>query len=77
MHEPVFLKEDVFSFKKYEFESHEFYSYNNIEKMLKEWYWSNCLKKWDGEKWIESYPKEKRKPKHKTYKNLQGDKKEK
>ncbi len=77
MHEPVFLKEDVFPFKKYEFEGHEFYSYNNIEKILKEWYGPNCLKKWDGEKWIEPYPKEKRKPKHAAYINLHGEKKEK
>lgn len=77
MHEPVFLKEDVFPFKKYEFEGHEFYSYNNIEKILKEWYGPNCLKKWNGEKWIEPYPKEKRKPKHTAYINLHGEEKEK
>ena len=28
MHEPVFLKEDILPFKKYEFEGRQFYSYN-------------------------------------------------
>ena len=77
MHEPVFLKEDVFPFKKYEFEGYEFYSYNNIEKILKQWYGPNCLKKWDGEKWVETLSKEKRKPKHTAYINLHGEGREK
>ena len=37
MHEPVFLKEDVLPFKLYEFEGRKYYSYNNIEKVLKQW----------------------------------------
>ena len=45
MHEPLFLKEDVYPFKLYEFEGRKFYSYNNIEKILKQWYGDNCLKK--------------------------------
>ena len=74
MREPVFLKEDVYPFKLYEFEGRKFYSYNNIEKILKQWYGSNCLKKWDGKKWIETLPVEKRKPKHTVDLNLNGDK---
>lgn len=76
MHEPVFLKSDVYPFKLYEFEGRKYYSYNNIEKILKEWYGPNCLKKWDGEKWIEPYPIEKRKAKHTSKLNLHGDNKE-
>ena len=74
LHEPVFLKEDILPFKKYEFEGRQFYSYNNIEKILKEWYGPNCLKKWDGKKWIETLPVEKRRPKHTVDLNLNGDK---
>ena len=74
LHEPVFKKEDVYPFKLYEFEGRKFYSYNNIEKVLKEWYGPNCLKKWDGEKWIETLPVEKRKPKHTANLNLESDK---
>ena len=73
MHEPVFKKEDILPFKKYEFEGRQFYSYNNIEKVLKEWYGPNCLKHWDGKKWIETLPVEKRKPKHTVDLNLKGD----
>ena len=75
MHEPVFLKEDILPFKEYEFEGRKFYSYNNIEKILKEWYGPNCLKKWDGKKWIETLPIEKRKPKHTVDLNLKGNNK--
>lgn len=74
MHEPVFLKEDILPFKLYEFEGRKYYSYNNIEKILKQWYGPNCLKKWDGKKWIETLPIEKRKPKHTVSLNLHGSK---
>ena len=74
--EPVFLKEDVFPFKKYEFEGREFYSYNNIEKILKQWYGPNCLKRWNKDHWEETLPVEKRKPKHTAYINLKGESKE-
>lgn len=73
LREPVFLKKDILPFKKYEFEGRQFYSYNNIEKVLKEWYGPNCLKKWDGKKWVETLPVEKRKPKHTIDLNLKGD----
>ena len=72
MHEPVFLKQDILPFKLYEFEGRQYYSYNNIKKILKQWYGPNCLKKWDGKKWIETLPVEKRKPKHTVDLNLNG-----
>ena len=75
MHEPVFLKEDILPFKLYEFEGRQYYSYNNIKKILKQWYGPNCLKKWDGKKWIETLPIEKRKPKHTVDLNLNGSEK--
>lgn len=77
MHEPIFLKEDVYPFRLYEFEGRKYYSYNNIEKVMKEWYGPNCLKKWDGKKWNETLPIEKRKPKHVEDINLKSDKPEK
>ncbi len=72
-HEPKFLKEDVYPFKLYEFEGRQFYSYNNIEKVMKEWYGPNCLKKWNGKEWEETLPVEKRKPKHSVNVNLHSD----
>ena len=77
LHEPVFLKKDVYPFKLYDFEGRKFYSYNNIEKVLKEWYGPNCLKKWNGKEWEETLPVEKRKPKHTAFINLNGDSKNK
>lgn len=71
-HDPVFLCEDVYPFKLYDFEGRKFYSFNNIEKILKEWYSPNCLKKWDGKKWVETLPVEQRKPKHTVDLNLNG-----
>ena len=73
MKEPIFLKEDVYTFKLYDFEGRKYYSYNNIEKILKEWYGPNCLKKWDGNEWIETLPVSKRHPKHIANINLKTD----
>ena len=69
-----FDKKDVLPFRLYDFELRKFYSYNNIEKISKENYGPNCLKKWDGEKWVETLPISKRKPKHTVDLNLNGDK---
>lgn len=69
-----FDKKDVLPFRLYDFEGRKFYSYNNIEKISKENYGPNCLKKWDGEKWVETLPVSKRKPKHTVDLNLNGDK---
>lgn len=74
LHEPVFLKEDVYPVKEYKFEGRKMYSYNNIEKIMREWYGPNCLKRWNGEKWEETLPKEKRSAKHTKDLNLNGDK---
>ncbi len=72
MHEPVFPKKDVYPFKLYDFEGRKFYSFNNIENVVKKWYGPNCVKKWNGKKWVETLPIEKRKPKHTVDLNLHG-----
>lgn len=76
MNEPVFDKDDVLPVQEYEFEGRKYYSYNNIEKILKKWYGSNCLKKWDvkTESWKETLTVEKRFSKHIKDINLNGDK---
>lgn len=75
MREPVFLKEDVFPVREYDFEGRKYFSYNNIEKILKEWYGDNCLKKWNSSKkrWEETLPVDKRRSKHVRDINLAGD----
>jgi lipopolysaccharide cholinephosphotransferase len=72
--EPVYQKCDVYPFKPIEFEGRMFYTYQNPEKLLAQWYGPDCLKKWDGEQWIEPYPIEKRKPKHIVDINLNDEK---
>lgn len=74
LNEPVFQKEDVYPVKEYEFEGRKFYSYKNIEKIMKEWYGPNCLKKWNGKEWEETLPISKRNAKHTKDLNLKGDK---
>lgn len=73
--EPVFLKEDVLPFELYDFEGRKYYSYHNIETVMKQWYGPNCLKKWNGKEWEETLPVEKRKPKHIKDINLKGEEK--
>lgn len=72
--EPIFLKEDVYPLKKYDFEGRKYYSYHNIEKVMKQWYGPNCLKYWNGTEWEEPLPPKKRKPKHAKDINLHGEK---
>lgn len=75
MNEPVFNKKDVLPVKEYDFEGRKYYSYNNIEKILKSWYGENCLKRLNKEKniWEETLPKEKRTPKHLVDINLSSN----
>ena len=73
LREPVFFKEDVYPVKEYEFEGRKFYSYNNIETVMKQWYGQNCLKKWNGKEWEETLPVSKRKPKHTRSLNVSND----
>ena len=62
--QPIYKREDVFPFKDCEFEGRTYMTYNNPEPILKTHLGPNCIKKWDGEKWFEPYPREKRVPKH-------------
>ncbi|MBQ8983371.1 MAG: LicD family protein [Lachnospiraceae bacterium] len=64
LREPIFLKEDVLPFRLYEFEGRQYYSYNHLEKVMKEWYGSNCLTTWNGREWIDPLPEKYRIPKH-------------
>ena len=73
LHEPVFKKEWVYPEKEVDFEGRKFYSYNNPEDLLKQWYGPNCLKKLENGIWTEPYPKEKRHTKHTKDINLHGD----
>ena len=73
LHEPIFKKDDVYPVKEYDFEGRKFYSYNNIETIMKKWYSPRCLKVWNGKEWEETFPVEKRHVKHTRDLNLHGD----
>ena len=75
MHEPVFREEDVFPVREYEFEGRKYYSYNNIEGILKSWYGDICLKKWNKDKkmYEETLDKSKRVSKHIIDVNFESD----
>ena len=73
MKEPVFRKKDVYPFQLYEFEGREYYSYRNLETIMTQWYGLGSLKQWDGDKWVEPFPFEKRKPSHVVDLNLMND----
>lgn len=70
---PAFKKEDVFPFRLYEFEGRKFYSYNNIPPIVSQWYGPQCYRKDMSKEWVETYPVEKRLPKHTKDINLHGE----
>ena len=57
-------REMIYPFKEYTFEGHKLYSFNDIEGFCRFFFGDIGLRKWDGEKWIDVYPKEKRKVNH-------------
>ena len=57
-------KEVVYPFKEYDFNGHKLYSFNNVEAFLTQFFGKDALRKYDGEKWIDPCPKNKRKPMH-------------
>lgn len=71
--EPIFDKKDVLPFRLYPFEGREYYSFQNLDAVLPKWYGLDSLKQWDGDKWVEPFPFEKRKPSHVVDLNLLND----
>lgn len=57
-------KEVVYPFKEYMFNGHMLYSFNDIKAFLTQFFGKDSLRKFDGEKWYDSYPKGKRKTMH-------------
>lgn len=63
-------REVIFPFKEYEFEGHMIYSFNDIKEFAKIRYGERSLRKWDGEKWIDPFPVERRHAGHAKKFNL-------
>ncbi len=60
----LFPREMIYPFKEYDFAGHKLYSFNDVEGFIKIFFGKNSLKKYDGEKWIDPFPKCKRKAAH-------------
>lgn len=71
--QPIVKAEDVYPFSECEFEGRKFMTYNRPENVVRIWYGPNCTKRWNGTEWEETYPVEKRKPKHIKDINLKGE----
>ena len=57
-------REMVYPFKEYNFNGYKLYSFNDIENFLKFHYGEKALRRFDGEKWVDNFPKEKRRVNH-------------
>ena len=60
-------REIVYPFKEYDFMGHKLYSFNDIPGFSKIFFGKDSLKHFDGEKWVDNYPKKKRKADHVKY----------
>ncbi len=60
----LFPREMLCPFKEYDFAGHKLYSFNDVEGFCRIFFGEHSLKKYDGEKWIDPFPKKKRKVAH-------------
>ena len=60
----LYPKEMIYPFKEYMFNGHKFYSFNDVAGFCLIRYGEKCLKHFDGEKYIDLFPKKKRKTMH-------------
>lgn len=59
-----FPREVILPFKEYMFEGHKLFSFNNVEEFCRLRYGEKSLKRWDGSKWVENYPLNRRVVRH-------------
>ena len=60
----LYPREMIYPFREYEFNGHKFFSFNNIVGFCLARYGEGCLKHFDGEKYVDYFPKNKRKTMH-------------
>ena len=56
----LYPREVIFPFKEYVFNGHKLYSFNNVEEFCRLRYGEKGLKQFDGEKYVDNFPKEQR-----------------
>lgn len=59
-----FPRDVIFPFREYDFEGHKIYSFNDVKEFARLRYGDKSLRKWDGEKWVDPYPIERKKVGH-------------
>lgn len=60
----LYPREMIYPFKEYLFNGKKFYSFNDVEGFCKMRYGEKCLKHFDGEKYVDCFPKNQRKTMH-------------
>ena len=60
----LFPKEMLYPFKEYMFNGHMLYSFNDVEGFIKLFFGKESLKRFDGEKYVDDFPVNKRKALH-------------
>ena len=60
----LFEKDVVLPFKEYDFMGHKLYSFNKLEEFLLGFYSEKSLRKFVDGKWVDPYPKNRRKSDH-------------
>lgn len=56
----LFPKEMIYPFKEYDFKGHKLYSFNDVEGFISYFFGKKALKRFDGEKYVDDFPKKKR-----------------
>ena len=60
----LYPREMIYPFREYDFNGHKFYSFNDIASFCLVRYGDGCLKHFDGEKYVDYFPKNQRKTMH-------------
>ena len=60
----LFPREMIYPFREYDFNGHKFYSFNDVVGFCLVRYGEGCLKHFDGEKYVDYFPKNQRKTMH-------------
>ena len=60
----LYPREMIYPFREYMFNGHPFYSFNDVVGFCLTRYGEGCLKHFDGEKYVDYFPKKKRKTAH-------------
>lgn len=64
VHKNAFPRDVILPFREYTFMGHQLFSFNDVETFARMRYGDAALRTFDGEKWVDNYPEQKRKARH-------------